>query len=100
MKNIIHPANYRLVSVNRVAQLMRGLFLGAMIVSLAALGHAQSAGTGTITGRVINRATGQYLQNAIVTVTGTGQYAISEFGGIYTLAGVPAGDVKIDITYR
>jgi TonB-dependent receptor len=70
-----------------------------MILSLAAVGHSQSADTGTITGRVANLATGQYLQNAIVTVSGTGQYAVSEFGGTYTLPNVPVGDVKIDVTY-
>jgi len=82
MKNTMHPANHRLVSTNRVAQLLRGLFLGAMILSLAALGQAQSAGTGTITGRVITGPRAnickchRYVSEPAVSIT--------EFGGTYT----------------
>ena len=70
-----------------------------MILSLAILGYAQTADTGTVTGRVMNGATGQYLTNAIVNVAGTAQYVTTAFGGSFTLTGVPAGEVKLRVSY-
>ena len=99
MKNPKHPASYDLASTNRIAQHLRGLCLGAMILSLAILGYAQTADTGTVTGRVMNGATGQYLTNAIVNVAGTAQYVTTAFGGSFTLTGVPAGEVKLRVSY-
>jgi iron complex outermembrane receptor protein len=60
---------------------------------------AQSSGNGTITGRVLNAATGQYLRNAVVSIRNTTVYTISEAGGTYTLRGVPAGPVELVVTY-
>ena len=99
MSILKHPASYDLASVNRVAQHLRGLCLVAIIPALAVLGFAQSVGTGTITGRVSNQATGQYLSNALVTVAETGQFVTTTYGGAFTLAGVPAGDVKLTVSY-
>lgn len=56
-------------------------------------------GTALITGRVLNPATGEYLRNATVTVAGTALSTTTETGGLYTLVGVPAGEVKLVVTY-
>lgn len=61
--------------------------------------HAQGAATGTITGRVINAATRQYLKNAQVELLGSGQVATTEDGGVFTFRDVPAGEAKIAVTY-
>jgi iron complex outermembrane recepter protein len=61
--------------------------------------QAQSVTTGTITGRVYNPATKEYMRNAEVRVAGTDLSAISEDGGAYTLANVPAGDVTLTVSY-
>ena len=61
--------------------------------------RAQNAGTGTITGRVLNEGTGDYLRNAVVAVDGTALSAVSEAGGVYSLSGVPAGEAHLTITY-
>jgi len=63
------------------------------LIPVAAL--AQSASTGTITGRVLNAGTGDYLRNAVVTVVGTDISTIAEAGGNYRLLNVSAGEVKI-----
>jgi iron complex outermembrane recepter protein len=60
---------------------------------------AQPAGTGTLTGRVVNEATGEYLRNAVVTVQGTTIAAVAEAGGYYRLNDLPAGPVKVTVSY-
>ncbi len=62
-------------------------------------GSAQSAGTGTITGRVFNPASGEYVRNAQVQVAGTGLIAVSEDGGAYRLTDVPVGEAKITVSF-
>src|SRR5688500_248013 len=61
--------------------------------------RSQTAGTGTITGRVLNESTGQYLRSATVTVVGTSISAAAESGGVYTLSGVPAGEVRVAVSF-
>jgi iron complex outermembrane receptor protein len=60
---------------------------------------AQDAAVGTVTGRVLNAATGQYLRNAVVTVKDSNLSAISEAGGTYTLSAIPAGPVELVVNY-
>src|SRR5205085_1992132 len=70
--------------------------LSAVLLPLAALAQA---GTGAITGRVFNPATGEYIRNADVRIEGTQQVAHTEDGGYYQLHNAPAGSVKITATY-
>lgn len=65
----------------------------------AGLAQAQAPATGTITGRVLNQGTGEYLRNAVITVPGTNLTATAEAGGSYSLLGVPAGATKVLVTY-
>ncbi len=58
-----------------------------------------TAATGTITGRIFNPNTGEYLRNAQVRVTETGQTAVSEAGGEFRLSPVPAGTATLVVTY-
>jgi iron complex outermembrane recepter protein len=60
---------------------------------------AASAATGTITGRVFNPNTGEYVRNAQIRVQETGQTTISEDGGEFRLSPVPAGTATIVVTY-
>ena len=71
------------------------LLAGFLVPSLAL---AQAA-TGSITGRVLNQGTGEYLRNAVVTVVGTELSANAESGGSYTLTGVPSGTQRVRFTY-
>lgn len=62
-------------------------------------GPVQGTAAGVITGRVFNPNTGEYLRNAQVRIEETGQTAISESGGEFRLAPVPAGKVTLVVTY-
>lgn len=55
--------------------------------------------TGVITGRIFNPNTGEYVRNAQVRIQETGQTAISEGGGEFRLAPVPAGKATLVVTY-
>ncbi len=55
--------------------------------------------TGMISGRVSNSATGSYLSNAQVSVTGTDLATTTVSGGRYVLANVPAGTVSVTVNY-
>jgi hypothetical protein len=60
---------------------------------------AAPAATGSITGRVQNTDTGQYVNNARVTVRGTGLSILTDETGTFRLPAVPAGEVILDIFY-
>ncbi len=60
---------------------------------------AGADGVGTITGRVLNPATGEYVRNAEVTARGGALVAISDDNGYYTLRSVPAGAVTVEVSY-
>jgi TonB-dependent receptor len=60
---------------------------------------AATASTGTITGRVQNVATGQYLNKARISLKGSDQVVFSDNFGAYRLVGVPTGAAVIDVFY-
>ncbi|MES2694516.1 MAG: TonB-dependent receptor [Verrucomicrobiota bacterium] len=70
----------------------------ALLFVVPAVLRAQAA-TGTITGRVLNEGTGQYLRSAVVTVAGTNISTVAEAGGAYTLSGVPAGEARVLVSF-
>jgi iron complex outermembrane receptor protein len=70
------------------------------ITLIPVAGQSEAAqSTGSISGRVLNEATGQYLRNATVSIKGTSISGISESGGDYLLTGVPAGPVELQVSY-
>lgn len=60
---------------------------------------AAARATGSISGRVQNVVTGQYLNNARVSVRGTDLVAFTNETGAYRLPVVPAGTVVIEVFY-
>ena len=87
---------------------VRGLrlpFLQCAIACLVALlgsslAFAQApAGTGTIVGRIFNPATQEYVRNAELSIAGSNLVTYSADDGSYTLTGVPAGEVTLNVTY-
>ena len=81
--------------LSSLADCLRVAFLCALLPALAA---AQSA-VGTVTGRILNPATGEYVRNAQIRVEGTNLLAVSENGGLYTLPGLPVGTVRLSVIY-
>jgi TonB-dependent receptor len=60
---------------------------------------AATQSTGAITGRVLNVATGQYLNNARVTLKGTNQTVFTDRDGTYRLVDVPSGPQTIEVFF-
>jgi hypothetical protein len=67
------------------------LFSGALL-------QAQSS-NGTITGRVFNPVTGEYVRNAEVRLQGTDRLVITESDGTFQLDNVPSGQATLTVTY-
>lgn len=74
------------------------LALGFIVASLSAV-FGQAVGTGVVSGRVYEGATGRSLQGAIVKVVGTAAVDYTDADGRYTLSGVPAGTVSVEAEY-
>ena len=81
-----------------------GLFLGRLLGSLAlAIGLAlpltamAQAGSGSITGRVLNVGNGKYVGNAVVTIEGTKHETLTNDYGEYRLNDVAPGEVKLHV---
>ena len=58
---------------------------------------AETPRTGTVTGRVFNPATGEYVRNAEVRIQGTDLITFSEDGGFYQLLHVQAGEAEVAV---
>jgi iron complex outermembrane recepter protein len=70
--------------------------LGSVLPGAA---RAQSMATATIEGRLLNPRSGEYLENARVSVEGSGLEAFSESDGSYRLRNVPAGVIQLKVFY-
>ena len=85
---------------------LRGLcwsLLAALAVpacpSLSRAAQPALAATGTISGRILNPVTGEYVRNAEVSVRGTPFTSVSEDDGTFRFTGVPVGEATIVVTY-
>jgi len=78
-----------------------GAWLVLALTPASSIQAADSAaqGTASISGRIQNAATGQYLNNARVTVKDTDLVAFSDQSGTYRLANVPARPVILEVFY-
>src|SRR5262245_41281763 len=73
--------------------------LGASAVDTRAAQTPASGGAGVVEGRVVDAVTGNPLPGATVVATGTAAQASTDRDGVFRLAGVPAGDRTVVITY-
>ena len=69
------------------------------VVGLLAPVFAAGADGGTITGRIFNPTTREYVRNAEISVRGSSAIAISDENGAYQLTGLPAGDAVVTVNY-
>lgn len=82
-----------------ISKLTRSFLLAASISALSAVLFAQEVGTGTVSGRVLNSATGKYMPYVVVRVPGTNISARTNNLGEYTLRNVPAGAATLHVEY-
>jgi iron complex outermembrane receptor protein len=75
------------------------LLVASLLLAALSPASAQTEGTGTITGRVYNTVSKEYIRDAEVHVEGTDITVPSGTSGAFTLARVPAGEVTLKITY-
>lgn len=75
------------------------LTLAAGLLAPRARAQDPSAGTGTITGRVLNAANGKFLPNARIVVEDTPAEALTNEFGEYTLRNIPAGEVRLTASF-
>lgn len=59
----------------------------------------REAGSGVITGKVFNPATGEYVRNAQIRVVETGATTISEAEGAFRLSSLPVGRLTLVVNY-
>lgn len=71
------------------------LFLGLA----AAVLPAQTGATGTISGRVFNPASSEYVRNVEVRVVGTSLSTQTDGTGYYRLLNVPPGEITLGVSY-
>jgi TonB-dependent receptor len=69
-----------------------------LMLVCAVIAKAQAV-NGTVTGRVLNVAINEYIRNAEVYLAGTDRMVLTEEGGFFVIAGVPAGTAKIEVRY-
>ena len=60
---------------------------------------AQAPAPGTITGRIFNPASGEYIRNAQIRIASTGETITSEDGGYYRVSPVAPGPITLVATY-
>ncbi len=81
---------------------IRLLLASCFVLALALVPTARAqalAGSGTISGRVFEGATGRSLQGATVRIVGTLLSDITDPDGRYSIAGVPAGTASLEVEY-
>ncbi|MCC6415115.1 MAG: TonB-dependent receptor [Opitutaceae bacterium] len=83
----------------RFSYLASALLTAVALGALAPLPARAADAPGTITGRVQNIGTHDYLNNARVTIDETALDAFTNQYGEYRLTGVPAGTVKVRVFY-
>lgn len=79
---------------------LRRIFRIAVLSGVLALAaEAQESGTGSISGRVLNPVSREYLARAEVTASSTGAVVFTDNNGKYTLSRLPAGPVTVTVSY-
>ena len=71
----------------------------ALVLTLGTRAQTPAPATGTIEGRVKNAVSGDYLNNARVSLKGTEFVALTDESGTFRLAGVPAGAATLRVRF-
>ena len=99
-RRLVNPGAEPSAAPRRFARLSNSLLLIAGLAILPPFQlSAQSTGTGTISGRVINSSDGKYMPFVTVRVPGSNVSATTNNIGEYTLRNVPAGANVVYVEY-
>jgi TonB-dependent receptor len=79
--------------------LLSSCLLLALAVLSPAVGRAQAPATGSIEGTVQNVVTGEYLNNARVSIRGTPETTFTNSSGYFKIDNVPAGQVTLRVFF-
>ncbi|MFM9032011.1 MAG: carboxypeptidase regulatory-like domain-containing protein, partial [Opitutaceae bacterium] len=74
-------------------------FVLALLSAITPALFSQNAPAGLLEGRVSHAATGAALANVRITVEGAGRDALTGPGGLFRLAGLPAGEWRVTANY-
>ncbi|MBL9202867.1 MAG: TonB-dependent receptor [Opitutaceae bacterium] len=69
------------------------------LLAAASLAASEPAATGSVSGRVFDPASGNYLGNARVTIAGAGLETFTDETGFYRLDRVPAGEARLRVFF-
>ncbi len=99
-KSSMPPSPFGKIPARRFLPLRPGLWLAVLfaLVLLPFPAHAQQ-GAGSITGRVMNQATGRYLANAVVTVADTDISVLTDDVGGYRILNLAPGAYTVRAAY-
>jgi hypothetical protein len=87
------------VSPSGVTRIPRWLAHFLILLGFSGVLFAQAPATGTVTGRVYNPATQEYIRNAEVRLESLDQVVYTESDGTFKFTGVPAGETAITVSY-
>ena len=83
-----------------LAKFLRRALPGVLLLPLlAALAGAQSASTGTVSGRVYDHASGRSLQGAVVRISGTNASAFTDAEGRFSIPALRPGPAVVEFEY-
>src|SRR5262245_35056337 len=71
----------------------------AVLLLKASTCLAQTSAAGTIEGRVLNSRSGEYVENARVTIEGTSLEAFTDSAGEYRITNVPTGTARVRVFF-
>jgi hypothetical protein len=70
-----------------------------LVLTFSLATRAQSASDSTVEGRVQNAITGDYLQNARISIRGSDRVVLTDEGGQFRLAGLPTGNIALRVRF-
>jgi outer membrane cobalamin receptor len=82
-----------------VSQLAWSGLLATFVVAMALAPSEAGAQTGNVTGGVLAATTGQPINGAQVTITGTSMGALTNANGRFLITRVPAGTISVQVVY-
>src|SRR3954468_18148904 len=89
----------RLAATARLCRRFRLLAFSYLLAGVITTHVFAQATTGSITGRIFNPATQEYLRNAEIAAESTDRVAYSGDDGVYVLTNLPAGEVTLTVSY-